>query len=138
MMHRRSIAPRALVTLLALGAAALPAAGPARGAEDAPQPPSPLVHISAKGLDIHFGVPRRLVVPRIHASVPKQGDRYDYPALRASLTTLRGRYPKLPALTLAPEPEIPWDVVVQVIAHARKDAKGKPLFPVITLAYQSY
>ena len=68
--------------------------------------------------------------------IPKRGD-YDYAGLRAALVKLRKRYQKLRAVTLVPSTKERMGVVTKTIAHIRKTADGKKLFPVVILALGS-
>jgi hypothetical protein len=53
--------------------------------------------------------------------------------LRAALVRLRAAYPRLPAVRIAPDHDVPWDRVVKVMDAARRQADGQPLFPVLFL-----
>ena len=63
--------------------------------------------------------------------IRRKGKAHDFEKLRASMTRLRARYPKLPPLYLSAGPKVQWGEVVLAYHSAIRGSDGKPLFPVV-------
>jgi len=98
----------------------------------AAQPPDPTVVITTRGLIVRPD-PHKPTTPG-SLLIPAKG-RHDYTGLRAALKKLRPAYARLPKLVLTPKSVTRWEVVVKTLAHIVRTPDGKPLFPVVVLAF---
>lgn len=71
--------------------------------------------------------------PRIPCLAPCAPDTYDYESLRRSMIAAKRAHPTETRVVLAPEPSVPYDVLVRVMDATRADGE-RPLFPVPLIA----
>lgn len=67
-------------------------------------------------------------------SVPLKNGKYDTDGLTAALERLAHSFPFGPAMVITADRKIPYKVIVDSMDAARKDSKGKDLFPQVALA----
>ncbi len=70
-------------------------------------------------------------------AVPKLGASYDFEALRTCATKLKGSAPAFKdeqGVTIAANPQIPYDVVIATMDSLRRSEHGDDLFPNVTFA----
>lgn len=62
------------------------------------------------------------------AIAKREDGSYDYPALTRELRQIKTVYPDAGELFLAADAEVPYEVIVKTLDHARADSRGS-LFP---------
>jgi hypothetical protein len=70
-------------------------------------------------------------------AVPKRGTTYDFDALRTCASKLKGSAPAFKeeqGVTIAANPQIPYDVVIATMDSLRRSEQGDELFPNVTFA----
>lgn len=73
--------------------------------------------------------------PRIPCTAACTPDTYDYASLNRSLIAAKRLHPTESRVVLAPDPSIPYDVLVRVMEASRAHADGgAPLFPAPLIA----
>ena len=66
-------------------------------------------------------------------TLPQKDGKYDYDALASKLKDIKGRVPTERGLTLRLEPDVSYDVIVQVMDTARLPRDGSEGFPDIAI-----
>jgi biopolymer transport protein ExbD len=103
-------------------------------AQQATQPPTP----PPMQLEVYIS-PAELQVVRdgtITSRVPRRNDGSDYATLGRVLADLKSRSPDTEQITVRPDANVAYDVLVQVMDTARQlppSAGGQPLFPQIQI-----
>lgn len=106
---------------------------PNQPAPDAPPPKSLEVVIRANGLELHDkeGATRNF---------PSTSTGYDYATLSQALVQVKKTHPKDDQITLLLEPNVPYDVLVQVMDTARSapsevvfEGGSRDMFPLISI-----
>ena len=137
MRQRATLSGAVALAMFVFMFVALGSGGPATAAPDAKVLPSPTVHIvPQKGFYVRPCPTPGPGCTEGRALIPVKSG-YDYAGLRAAGVALRKRYQKLRALTLVPSGKTRMDAVLKTMAHLRRTAAGKKLFPVIILAMGS-
>lgn len=57
----------------------------------------------------------------VFAALPKRGEDFDWPGLRAQLQTIRKRYPESDEVIIAPADNISYQTIITVMDHCREN-----------------